>query len=72
MKEITKKGIINPITLLILMSIAMPVAFNVWSAMLNNFVVEKAKQESNVKKYLINNNVKRQIYVKNRLINFII
>ncbi len=42
MKEITKKGIINPITLLILMSIAMPVAFNVWSAMLNNFVVEKA------------------------------
>ena len=42
MKEITKKGIINPITLLILMSIAMPVAFNAWSAMLNNFVVEKA------------------------------
>jgi hypothetical protein len=42
MKEITKKGIINPITLLILMSMAMPVAFNVWSAMLNNFVVEKA------------------------------
>ena len=42
MKEITKKGLINPITLLILMSIAMPVAFNVWSAMLNNFVVEKA------------------------------
>lgn len=42
MKEITKKGIINPITLLILMSIAMPIAFNVWSAMLNNFVVEKA------------------------------
>ena len=42
MKEINKKAIINPITLLILMSIAMPVAFNVWSAMLNNFVVEKA------------------------------
>ena len=42
MKEITKKGLINPITLLILMSVAMPVAFNVWSAMLNNFVVEKA------------------------------
>ena len=38
----TKKGIINPITLLILMSIAMPVAFNAWSAMLNNFVVERA------------------------------
>ena len=32
----------NPISLLILMSVAMPVAFNAWSAMLNNFVVEKA------------------------------
>ncbi len=43
MKEIiTKKGLISPITLLILMSIAMPVAFNAWSAMLNNFVVERA------------------------------
>ncbi len=37
-----------------------------------SLVAEKAKQESNVKKYLINNNVKKQIYVKNRLINFII
>ena len=37
-----------------------------------NFVAEKAKEESSVKKYLINNNVKKQIYVKNRLINFII
>jgi len=37
-----------------------------------NFVVEKARQEINVKKYLINHNVKKQIYVKNRLINFII
>ena len=37
-----------------------------------NFVAEKAKKESGVKKYLINNNVKKQIYVKNRLINFII
>ena len=37
-----KKELINPISLLILMSIAMPVAFNAWSAMLNNFVVEKA------------------------------
>jgi leucyl-tRNA synthetase len=37
-----------------------------------SFVVEKAKLESNVKKYLINNNVKKQIYVKNRLINFIV
>ena len=41
-KEITKRALINPISLLILMSIAMPVAFNAWSAMLNNFVVEKA------------------------------
>jgi leucyl-tRNA synthetase len=37
-----------------------------------NFVIEKAKLESNVKKYLINNNIKKQIYIKNRLINFII
>ena len=36
------------------------------------FVVEKAKQEANIKKYLVNNNVKKQIYVKNKLINFII
>ena len=43
MKEMVfKRGLINPISLLILMSIAMPVAFNAWSAMLNNFVVEKA------------------------------
>jgi hypothetical protein len=43
MKEMVfKKGLINPISLLILMSIAMPIAFHVWSAMLNNFVVEKA------------------------------
>ena len=39
---------------------------------LKETLVEKAKQESNVKKYLINSNVKKQIYVKNRLINFII
>ena len=32
----------NPITLLILMSIAMPVAFNAWNALLNNYVVERA------------------------------
>jgi leucyl-tRNA synthetase len=37
-----------------------------------NFVAKKAKLESNVNKYLINNNIKKQIYVKNRLINFII
>lgn len=29
-------------TLLILMSIAMPIAFNTWNALLNNFVVERA------------------------------
>ena len=32
----------SPMALLVLMSIAMPVAFNVWSALLNNFVVERA------------------------------
>lgn len=32
----------NPIALLTLMSIAMPIAFNAWSALLNNFVVERA------------------------------
>ncbi len=32
----------QPIYLLILMSIAMPVAFNAWSAMLNNFALERA------------------------------
>jgi len=32
----------KPITLLVLMSIAMPIAFNVWSALLNNFVIERA------------------------------
>ena len=37
-----------------------------------NIVIKKAKLESNVKKYLINNNIKKQIYIKNRLINFII
>ena len=39
---ILDKRVLNPISLLILMSIAMPIAFNTWSAMLNNFVVEKA------------------------------
>ena len=32
----------TPVTLLVLMSIAMPVAFNAWSALLNNFVIERA------------------------------
>ncbi|MDP6374405.1 MAG: MFS transporter [Pseudomonadales bacterium] len=32
----------TPLTLLVLMSIAMPVAFNAWLALLNNFVVERA------------------------------
>ncbi len=32
----------TPLTLLILMSIAMPVAFNAWSALLNNFALERA------------------------------
>ena len=32
----------TPTTLLVLMSIAMPLAFNTWSALLNNFAVERA------------------------------
>ena len=32
----------NPQTLLILMSIAMPIAFSTWTVLLNNFVVERA------------------------------
>jgi hypothetical protein len=32
----------SPVALLVLMSIAMPVAFNTWYALLNNFVVERA------------------------------
>jgi len=32
----------NPHTLLILMSIAMPIAFSTWTVLLNNFVVERA------------------------------
>lgn len=33
----------TPLMLLILMSVAMPVAFNTWSALLNNFVIERAQ-----------------------------
>ena len=33
----------QPIFLLILMSIAMPISFSTWSALLNNFVIEIAK-----------------------------
>ena len=33
----------HPIFLLILMSIAMPISFSTWSALLNNFVIEIAK-----------------------------
>ncbi len=32
----------TPIMLLVLMSVAMPVAFSTWSALLNNFVIERA------------------------------
>ncbi|MGR3468809.1 MAG: MFS transporter [Shimia sp.] len=32
----------RPVTLLFLMAIAMPIAFSVWSALLNNFVIEVA------------------------------
>lgn len=36
------KRLQTPMALLVLMSIAMPVAFNAWSAMLNNFALEQA------------------------------
>ena len=39
---IVKSGWRSPVALLVLMSIAMPVAFNTWNALLNNFVVERA------------------------------
>lgn len=42
LKISSKKNLVNPISLLILMSMAMPIAFNAWAALLNNFVVEKA------------------------------
>ena len=32
----------RPIALLFLMALAMPIAFNTWSALLNNFVIEAA------------------------------
>ena len=32
----------SPVVLLILMSIAMPIAFHTWTALLNNFAVERA------------------------------
>ncbi len=40
--ESTRRAWQTPVTLLILMSVAMPVAFNAWSALLNNFVIERA------------------------------
>ncbi len=32
----------TPATLLVLMSVAMPIAFNTWNALLNNFAIERA------------------------------
>jgi len=37
-----KPGWQSPVMLLMLMSVAMPIAFNAWAALLNNFVVERA------------------------------
>ena len=37
-----------------------------------SIVIKKAKEEAKIKKYLTNSVIKKQIYVKNRLINFII
>lgn len=39
---VKKHGWQNPVVLLMLMSMAMPIAFNAWNALLNNFVVERA------------------------------
>lgn len=39
---VTMKKWQSPTMLLVLMSIAMPIAFNTWTALLNNFVVERA------------------------------
>jgi hypothetical protein len=39
---VNKKPWQTPVVLLTLMSIAMPIAFNTWTALLNNFVVERA------------------------------
>jgi hypothetical protein len=39
---VKKAGWQSPVVLLMLMSIAMPIAFNAWTALLNNFVVERA------------------------------
>ena len=41
-KPVKKAAWHSPVVLLMLMSIAMPIAFNAWSALLNNFVVERA------------------------------
>ena len=41
-QQLTARKWQSPIYLLVLMSIAMPVAFNTWTALLNNFVVERA------------------------------
>jgi len=41
-QSVNKSGWQSPVMLLTLMSIAMPIAFNAWAALLNNFAVERA------------------------------
>ena len=41
-RSVNKTSWQSPVVLLMLMSIAMPIAFNAWTALLNNFVVERA------------------------------
>jgi hypothetical protein len=41
-RSVNKASWQSPVVLLMLMSIAMPIAFNAWTALLNNFVVERA------------------------------
>ena len=42
LRSVNKASWQSPVVLLMLMSIAMPIAFNAWTALLNNFVVERA------------------------------
>jgi hypothetical protein len=41
-RSVNKASWQSPVVLLMLMSISMPIAFNAWTALLNNFVVERA------------------------------
>jgi predicted MFS family arabinose efflux permease len=42
MKNISSLGVYRPVTLLLLMAIAVPLSFAAWQTLLNNFAIEKA------------------------------